>query len=123
MRMTSYPATSELPPHARRIHIEKGTGAWGTGTTSACAENTLIEAQAHITEGNYLRMRGEYWGQCFENHFEGELPPHARRILHAALSQGEHRGTTSACAENTLSGSRVNGSPRNYLRMRGEYPK
>ena len=30
----------ELPPRARRIHIEKGTGAWGTGTTSACAENT-----------------------------------------------------------------------------------
>ena len=36
-------------------------GLWGFwGTTSAHAENTLIEAQAHIAKRNYLRARGEY---------------------------------------------------------------
>ena len=30
-------------------------------------------------------------------------------------------GTTSACAENTHSGLKQSNSPRNYLRVRGEY--
>ena len=32
--------TSELPPRARRIHIEFDLGKAPVGTTSACAENT-----------------------------------------------------------------------------------
>ena len=51
---------AELPPRARRIRSWFGLGYRNRGTTSACAENTLIEAQAHIAKGNYLRVRGEY---------------------------------------------------------------
>ena len=31
-----------------------------TGTTSACAENTNINAGKGVATGNYLRVRGEY---------------------------------------------------------------
>ena len=59
----------------------------------------------------------------FDPFIEGweELPPRARRILHATLSQGKHSGTTSACAENTSSKHAHQGKRRNYLRVRGEY--
>ena len=72
--------SAELPPHARRILINDQLRFIHIGTTSACAENTLIEAQAHITEGNYLRMRGEYVTWCVLPKGILELPPHARRI-------------------------------------------
>ena len=52
--------TKELPPRTRRIHLHSPVQINFLGTTSAHAENTLIEAQAHITERNYLRARGEY---------------------------------------------------------------
>ena len=51
---------SELPPHARRIPSTAGPFSTAIGTTSACAENTIVSIQAHIFKGNYLRMRGEY---------------------------------------------------------------
>ena len=50
-----------------------------------------------------------------------ELPPRARRIQIDDVEEVIHRGTTSACAENTL---RRQGNPVrnwNYLRVRGEY--
>ena len=50
-----------------------------------------------------------------------ELPPHARRIPPLRTGRTPERGTTSACAENTV---RETGKCRNvwnYLRMRGEY--
>ena len=72
---------------------------------------------------NYLRVRGEYHDFACESLAPLELPPRARRILHAALSQSEHRGTTSACAENTGLDYKPKPGNWNYLRVRGEYPK
>ena len=111
----------ELPPRARRIRWSIQYSPVSQGTTSACAENTVVDPVLAGFPGNYLRVRGEY------EHIGGladlklELPPRARRIhVLDALAAGTF-GTTSACAENTS----VSGSPliwcRNYLRVRGEY--
>ena len=50
----------ELPPRARRIRNRVHTGRPATGTTSACAENTICLVVAKLPGGNYLRVRGEY---------------------------------------------------------------
>ena len=52
----------ELPPRARRIHLSKFGSAVDSGTTSACAENTLQTLSTRESCGNYLRVRGEYLG-------------------------------------------------------------
>ena len=91
------------------------------GTTSACAENTRGWGFRARGLGNYLRVRGEYH-LIHSNSFPlRELPPRARRILGANWQEDLEKGTTSACAENTyvILGRRF--SPRNYLRVRGEY--
>ena len=112
----------ELPPRARRIPLNTHLGAKEVGTTSACAENTqefLIEAAA---TRNYLRVRGEYVDIRKLDSVSRELPPRARRILRCLRRQYWQRGTTSACAENTLSAMLLSRSLWNYLRVRGEYP-
>ena len=71
--------------------------------------------------GNYLRVRGEYCGEVTQTITQKELPPRARRIPLGDPRARESWGTTSACAENTLSilpGCHASG---NYLRVRGEY--
>ena len=70
---------------------------------------------------NYLRARGEYLMVAKLTGGAWELPPRTRRIPHGSTPACVYVRTTSAHAENTLSGSRVSGSPRNYLRARGEY--
>ena len=50
-----------------------------------------------------------------------ELPPRARRIQKTGQLLRLACGTTSACAENTLSGVWIELALRNYLRVRGEY--
>ena len=50
-----------------------------------------------------------------------ELPPRARRIRFATYGGRKLWGTTSACAENTQSSNRCQGTTWNYLRVRGEY--
>ena len=136
----------ELPPRARRIRNLHQPGAFATGTTSACAENTTISRGVHLIPGNYLRVRGEYafcrgkvclsvelpprarripmkifvfvspWGNYLRvrgeyKHLltilltERELPPRARRILAMETMCTDNPGTTSACAENTISSS------------------
>mgnify|MGYP000936816714 CR=1 FL=1 len=91
----------ELPPHARRIlqlnPIREPLG----GTTSACAENTTTAKHGAPSNGNYLRVRGEYQS-CAGGL---DLAP----------------GTTSACAENTQLVHCSSKESRNYLRVRGEY--
>ena len=52
--------TGELPPRARRILFEHICPTQATGTTSACAENTAGNVGTWLSEGNYLRVRGEY---------------------------------------------------------------
>ena len=94
-------ASGELPPHARRILIEQRNRFAHEGTTSACAENTLILTAGPTPLGNYLRMRGEYCESGQPDRTVQELPPHARRILLTAIDDKEHDRTTSACAENT----------------------
>ena len=92
-------------------------------TTSACAENTSQPAAWPHPTGNYLRMRGEYGPWYFARAISWELPPHARRILYSPVNVHMDAGTTSACAENTLNAGNPNDPLRNYLRMRGEYPR
>ena len=53
-------ARVELPPHARRILRTLVLFRGGFGTTSACAENTAFRDREEFSQGNYLRMRGEY---------------------------------------------------------------
>ena len=51
---------SELPPRARRILQHPAIPNDFIGTTSACAENTLLGVSQGEGDGNYLRVRGEY---------------------------------------------------------------
>ena len=113
----------ELPPRARRIHQKIRSHVQYAGTTSACAENTTASDCAMTPRGNYLRVRGEYIKSLSTPAVPRELPPRARRIRRVTLVFPATLGTTSACAENTISG--VWGFPKrgNYLRVRGEYPK
>ena len=100
----------ELPPRARRIPPFWPGMRGGSGTTSACAENTFTKQLDGIMIRNYLRVRGEYY--IYRNLASGggnylrvrgeyedagigalsalELPPRARRI-HPARKPG-HRG-------------------------------
>ena len=50
-----------------------------------------------------------------------ELPPRARRIRATAKTASVRAGTTSACAENTLTNRTAGNRQANYLRVRGEY--
>ena len=70
---------------------------------------------------NYLRVRGEYYSDGGAYPSNTELPPRARRIHVLVSSKETPRGTTSACAENTLETSVLLNRVGNYLRVRGEY--
>ena len=111
----------ELPPRARRIlPMLIGDGVGG-GTTSACAENTVLLGVTTVVGGNYLRVRGEYISWISLSKYSMELPPRARRIHIGASTAPSKPGTTSACAENTKRIASSGLSRRNYLRVRGEY--
>ena len=113
----------ELPPRARRI-LERSVSRRGLhGTTSACAENTWYTAYGWFQNRNYLRVRGEYRIWIFPTCAMMELPPRARRIHCRCICKHTRRGTTSACAENTLTWGCFATRIRNYLRVRGEYEK
>ena len=71
--------------------------------------------------GNYLRVRGEYSMTVTDQFAQAELPPRTRRILGVLDARFKSRGTTSAYAENTHGRQTVSCTPRNYLRVRGEY--
>ena len=111
----------ELPPRARRILAEQLRTCQHLGTTSACAENTTQHHDWGVCPGNYLRVRGEYLSNDFPSAAPKELPPRARRIHAGRVGTNVRPGTTSACAENTVSNKRSNAGGRNYLRVRGEY--
>ena len=91
----------ELPPRARRILTGAQSMTHTIGTTSACAENTVVFV-------------------VFSCVFV-ELPPRARRIRLETTQMKLKDGTTSACAENTAGGTRWGPPYLNYLRVRGEY--
>ena len=91
----------ELPPRARRILLWDDEEGDCLGTTSACAENTPLDAARLISSGNYLRVRGEYDPLSTTEDLTKELPPRARRILLIGHVFAGFGGTTSACAENT----------------------
>ena len=71
--------------------------------------------------GNYLRVRGEYLVVAGCGGCGLELPPRARRIPPTRQNNIKHRGTTSACAENTPQKQPRYQCIQNYLRVRGEY--
>ena len=114
---------TELPPRARRILAVTKTRSGESGTTSACAENTGLTAPWCMTSWNYLRVRGEYNASAGTVTDNSELPPRARRIQTTTGIPNNTPGTTSACAENTEANSILPIYNRNYLRVRGEYPK
>ena len=91
----------ELPPRARRILPQGGLGMVDSGTTSACAENTLVRRVTRVALRNYLRVRGEYAQVLQPDILAMELPPRARRIQIVCKPLVTDNGTTSACAENT----------------------
>ena len=91
----------ELPPRARRIRVIFFQQSVNPGTTSACAENTVDPIGCPQPSGNYLRVRGEYCMAQEKLFPPVELPPRARRIQSATLTERKIHGTTSACAENT----------------------
>ena len=91
----------ELPPRARRIRESVTPPRGQHGTTSACAENTLIASLISRKTWNYLRVRGEYHNCAVYSMRQPELPPRARRILSRPAT--------------------VPGWAWNYLRVRGEY--
>ena len=112
----------ELPPRARRILHIIPVDSDGFGTTSACAENTIMIDPYIALNRNYLRVRGEYKPYQYGGTGNPELPPRARRIQTSRFQLCACKGTTSACAENTFPESGRNPHARNYLRVRGEYP-
>ena len=93
---------SELPPRARRIPRPMRCQGTPLGTTSACAENTRTRRLGSCATGNYLRVRGEYRLKAGVIEKIMELPPRARRIRKSHSLRSGLKGTTSACAENTL---------------------
>ena len=93
------------------------------GTTSACAENTDAEAACAHMPGNYLRVCGEYRTVANTTWDLEELPPRARRIRTTRWYDHRAMGTTSACAENTITMRPPAAATPNYLRVRGEYPR
>ena len=101
--------------------MPKNTGLFPGGTTSAHAENTQCRPRRPERCGNYLRVRGEYATIAHAPRPLMELPPRARRIPRFASVAGDVPGTTSACAENTLTRNPHSSRNRNYLRVRGEY--
>ena len=111
----------ELPPRARRIQVGDNQPITVLGTTSACAENTASAHYQVETDGNYLRVRGEYPAPFLTPQAHPELPPRARRIPPTGGIRDERLGTTSACAENTHTRNDRSWVPQNYLRVRGEY--
>ena len=70
----------ELPPRARRIRIRGQVTLLVSGTTSACAENTVKKYIVMGPPWNYLRVRGEYTATGYTVTIPWELPPRARRI-------------------------------------------
>ena len=66
-------------------------------------------------------MGGEYFCSAAPYCFRRELPPRARRIRVGAVSAVGIDGTTSACAENTVTVILFCTAYGNYLRVRGEY--
>ena len=113
----------ELPPRARRIPGPALIACACGGTTSACAENTRLPRLLRRQRWNYLRVRGEYRHTPTSTLPAWELPPRARRIHVNPIAWNFQRGTTSACAENTIGRSVRWGYRWNYLRVRGEYGK
>ena len=113
----------ELPPRTRRILASGLVFGCCNGTTSAHAENTILNVMIHLTLGNYLRARGEYIKEAAQGLSEPELPPRTRRIHRCAASVCVIMGTTSAHAENTCGRTGGCCGSWNYLRARGEYPK
>ena len=111
----------ELPPRARRIPGPALIACACGGTTSACAENTRLPRLLRRQRWNYLRVRGEYRHTPTSTLPAWELPPRARRIHVNPIAWNFQRGTTSACAENTIGRSVRWGYRWNYLRVRGEY--
>ena len=111
----------ELPPRTRRIPCHSPQPPPVVGTTSAYAENTMIRFSMLTDLGNYLRVRGEYSMTVTDQFAQAELPPRTRRILGVLDARFKSRGTTSAYAENTHGRQTVSCTPRNYLRVRGEY--
>ena len=111
----------ELPPRARRIPCFLDAHWVATGTTSACAENTLPVVATACTFRNYLRVRGEYVDLTEMIFGYVELPPRARRIRESLPFRLHLLGTTSACAENTKDQLLPMIEQGNYLRVRGEY--
>ena len=120
-RHSSHSSQEELPPRARRIRPALTAGVLGSGTTSACAENTFAAKLLKTQKWNYLRVRGEYFSIRGLEGYRGELPPRARRIPNPDALSNLLVGTTSACAENTKHPSHALVRERNYLRVRGEY--
>ena len=113
--------TQELPPRARRIPSSGIVPPASHGTTSACAENTNGTCLPTSASRNYLRVRGEYVPGFGIVLAWWELPPRARRIHMFENVFDGSKGTTSACAENTIMDTHGRGSRGNYLRVRGEY--
>ena len=68
-------------------------------------------------------MRGEYNNIDNDEGDVLELPPRARRILYLNNWLEAVGGTTSACAENTVTGDLPPAVTGNYLRVRGEYSR
>jgi len=94
-------AGQELPPRTRRIQLSTMIGAFAQGTTSAYAENTRCMASFAAATWNYLRVRGEYYGNIQTPRLIRELPPRTRRIQRIHVDRTFPLGTTSAYAENT----------------------
>ena len=111
----------ELPPRTRRILEAVIPLIPVIGTTSAYAENTIFVTPFDGLARNYLRVRGEYHPSPRRCPHHAELPPRTRRIRPPCPILANHRGTTSAYAENTTLVMWVLCGMWNYLRVRGEY--
>ena len=115
--------SEELPPRTRRIHCANPPSGHQGGTTSAYAENTRPSFDPSQITRNYLRVRGEYTSFLLHMAKISELPPRTRRIPCYLKTSLSSRRTTSAYAENTILMILMCSLLRNYLRVRGEYPK
>ena len=90
------------PPRVRSRLVQLGVGDSRDGITSACAEQTILQAYRVGRLRDHLRVCGaDFHGRNGRRTRSGS-PPRVRSRLMDKFMQAKAQGITSACAEQTL---------------------
>ena len=110
---------SGSPPRVRSRPSVDFLQVFVGGITSACAEQTGCPALPGVQRGDHLRVCGADPVPLHESGDGPGSPPRVRSRLAVALSEHEHDGITSACAEQTHRDRPVKPLDADHLRVCG----